>query len=84
MRKFFSFVAAAFVALTMNAQAISVADAIAEGMKLDSAATSEAEFVVEGFVINSNPSACPTTTRFGIWLTKLPMKANKSSRLMAV
>ena len=55
MRKFFSFVAAAFVALTMNAQAISVADAIAEGMKLDSAATSEAEFVVEGFVINSQP-----------------------------
>ena len=55
MRKFFSFVAAAFVALTMNAQAISVADAITEGMKLDSAATSEAEFVVEGFVINSQP-----------------------------
>lgn len=55
MKKFFSFVAAAFVALTMNAQAISVADAIAEGMKLDSAATSEAEFVVEGFVINSQP-----------------------------
>jgi len=55
MKKFFSFVAAAFVALTMNAQAISVADAITEGMKLDSAATSEAEFVVEGFVINSQP-----------------------------
>ena len=53
MRKFFSFVAAAFVALTMNAQAISVADAIAEGMKLDSMGVSEAEYTVEGFVINA-------------------------------
>ena len=53
MKKFFSFVAAAFVALTMNAQAISVADAIAEGMKLDSMGVSEAEYTVEGFVINA-------------------------------
>ena len=53
MRKFFSFVAAAFVALTMNAQAISVADAITEGMKLDSMGVSEAEYTVEGFVINA-------------------------------
>ncbi len=53
MKKFFSFVAAALVAMTMNAQAISVADAIAEGMKLDSMATSEAEYTVEGYVINA-------------------------------
>ena len=53
MKKFFSFVAAAFVAMTMNAQAISVAEAIAEGMQLDSMATSEAEYTVEGYVINA-------------------------------
>ena len=53
MKKFFSFVAATLVALTMNAQAISVAEAVAEGMKLDSMATSEAEYVVEGYVINA-------------------------------
>ena len=53
MKKFFAFVAAAFVALTMNAEALTVAQAIEEGMKLDSAATSEAEYTVEGFVINA-------------------------------
>ncbi|MBQ7438778.1 MAG: hypothetical protein IJV28_02305 [Paludibacteraceae bacterium] len=53
MKKFFSFVAAALVAMTMNAQAISVADAITEGMKLDSMATSEAVYTVEGYVINA-------------------------------
>ena len=53
MKKFFTFVAAAFVALTMNAEALTVAQAIEEGMKLDSAATSEAEFTIEGFVINA-------------------------------
>lgn len=59
MKKFFAFVAAAFVALTMNAQAtdqpqvFTVAEAITEGMALDSAATSEDEYTVEGFVINA-------------------------------
>ena len=55
MKKFFSFVAAAFVALTMNAQAISVADAITAGMALDSAATSEATYTIEGYVVNAQP-----------------------------
>ena len=53
MRKFFTFVAAAFVALTMNAQAISVADAITACMALDSAATSEADYTIEGYVVNA-------------------------------
>ncbi len=53
MRKFFTFVAAAFAAMTMNAQAISVADAYQIGMALDSAATSEADYTVEGYVINA-------------------------------
>ena len=43
MKKFFTFVAAAFAAMTINAQAISVADAITAGMALDSAATSEVQ-----------------------------------------
>ena len=62
MRKFFTFVAAAFVALTMNAQAISVADAITAGMALDSAGVSEADYTIEGYVVN----ACRflTATRF--------------------
>ena len=55
MKKFFSFVAAAFVALTMNAQTISVADAITAGMALDSAATSEATYTIEGYVVNAQP-----------------------------
>jgi len=55
MKKFFSFVAATFVALTMNAQAISVADAISVGMALDSAATSEATYTIEGYVVNAQP-----------------------------
>lgn len=55
MRKFFTFVAAAFVALTMNAQAISVADAIAAGMALDSAATSVDDYTIEGYVVNAQP-----------------------------
>ena len=53
MKKFFTFVAAAFVALTMNAQAISVADAITACMALDSAATSEADYTIEGYVVNA-------------------------------
>ena len=53
MRKFFTFVAAAFVALTMNAQAISVADAITACMALDSAGVSEADYTIEGYVVNA-------------------------------
>ena len=53
MKKFFSFVAAALVALTMNAQALTVAQAYAIGMELDSAATSTEEYTVEGYVINA-------------------------------
>ena len=53
MKKFFSFVAAAFVALTMNAQAISVADAITACMALDSAGVSEADYTIEGYVVNA-------------------------------
>jgi len=53
MRKFFTFVAAAFAAMTMNAQAISVADAITACMALDSAATSEADYTIEGYVVNA-------------------------------
>ncbi len=55
MKKFFTFVAAAFAALTINAQAISVADAITAGMALDSAATSEATYTIEGYVVNAQP-----------------------------
>ena len=55
MKKFFTFVAAAFAAMTINAQAISVADAIAAGMALDSAATSEADYTIEGYVVNAQP-----------------------------
>ena len=53
MKKFFTFVAAAFAAMTINAQAISVADAIAACMALDSAATSEADYTIEGYVVNA-------------------------------
>ena len=59
MKKFFTFVAAAFVALTMNAQApaeaeaLTVAEAIEECMALDSAATSEADYTIEGYVVNA-------------------------------
>ncbi len=55
MKKFFTFVAAAFAAMTINAQAISVADAITAGMALDSAATSEADYTIEGYVVNAQP-----------------------------
>ena len=55
MKKFFTFVAAAFAALTMNAQAITVAEAYAAGMALDSAATSEATYTIEGYVVNAQP-----------------------------
>jgi len=51
MKKFFAFVAATCMAMTMNA--ITVAEAITAGMALDSAATSEAEYTVEGYVINA-------------------------------
>ena len=53
MKKFFTLFFATFVALTMNAEALTVAQAIEEGMKLDSAATSEVEYTIEGFVINA-------------------------------
>ena len=53
MKKFFTFVAAAFAALTINAQALTVAEAMEVGMALDSMATSEAEYTVEGYVINA-------------------------------
>lgn len=53
MRKFFTFVAAAFVAMTMNAEAITVAEAIQAGMALDSMATSEEEYTVEGYVFDA-------------------------------
>lgn len=52
MRKFFAFVAAALVAMTMNA--ITVNEAIAAGMALDSMAVSETEYTVEGYVINAS------------------------------
>ena len=55
MKKFFTFVAAAFAAMTINAEAISVADAITAGMALDSAATSEADYTIEGYVVNAQP-----------------------------
>ncbi len=51
MKKFFAFVAAACMAMTMNA--ITVADAITEGMKLDSMGVSTEEYTVEGYVINA-------------------------------
>ena len=53
MKKIFTFVAAAFVALTMNAEVLTVAQAIEAGMALDSMATSETEYTVEGYVINA-------------------------------
>lgn len=53
MKKLFTFVAAAFVALSMNAEAITVAAAIEAGMALDSAATSTQDYTVEGYVINA-------------------------------
>lgn len=53
MKKFFTFVAAAFVALTMNAQAISVADAITATMALADSTTSEAAYTVEGYVVDA-------------------------------
>ena len=53
MKKFFTFVAAAFAAMTINAQAISVADAITACMALDSAAISESEYTIEGFVVDA-------------------------------
>ena len=53
MKKFFTFVAAAFAALTINAQAISVADAITACMALDSAGVSEADYTIEGYVVNA-------------------------------
>jgi|GEM_PF-6999890 len=53
MKKFFSFVAALFVAMTMNAEAISVAAAIEAGMALDSAATSTDDYQIEGYVVDA-------------------------------
>ena len=53
MKKFFTFVAAAFAAMTINAEAISVADAITACMALDSAGVSEADYTIEGYVVNA-------------------------------
>lgn len=55
MKKFFTFIAAAFVAMTVNATAMTVADAYAYGMTLDSAAVSPDTITVEGYVINAGP-----------------------------
>lgn len=52
MKKFFAFVAAALTALTMNARQLNVAQAIEEGMKLDSMATSTVIDTIEGYVLN--------------------------------
>ena len=52
MKKFFAFVAAAMTALTMNARQLTVAQAIEEGMKLDSMATSTVIDTIEGYVLN--------------------------------
>ena len=51
MKKFFAFAVAACMAMSMNA--ITVADAITEGMKLDSMGVSTEEYTVEGYVINA-------------------------------
>ena len=51
MKKFFAFVAAVCMAMSMNA--ITVAEAMTEGMKLDSAGTSTADYTIEGYVINA-------------------------------
>ena len=59
MKKFFTFVAAVMTALTMNAEVLTVAQAIEATMALDSAATSVDSVIVEGFVVNAqafNPS----------------------------
>ena len=53
MKKFFTFIAAALTAMTMSAQALTVAQAMEIGMALDSAAVSEQEYTVEGYVINA-------------------------------
>ena len=53
MKKFFTFIAAAFVAMTVNATAMTVAEAYAYGMTLDSAAVSPDTVTVEGYVINA-------------------------------
>lgn len=54
MKKFFTFVAAAFAALTINAEAITVAEAMAMGNALaDNAETDTV--VVEGYAVNVTP-----------------------------
>ncbi len=53
MKKFFTFIAAAFVAIAMNAEVMTVAQAYQYGMSLDSAATSVDSVTVEGYVINA-------------------------------
>lgn len=53
MKKIFSIVAAAFVALAMNAAPITVAQAVEEGMKLDSMGVSAEDYTVEGFAFNA-------------------------------
>ena len=51
MKKFFAFVAAACMAMTMNA--ITVAEAVTAGMALDSMGVSTEDYTVEGYVINA-------------------------------
>lgn len=53
MKKIFTFIAAAFVAMTMNATVMTVAEAYQYGMSLDSAAVSPDSVTVEGYVINA-------------------------------
>ena len=53
MKKIFTFIAAAFVAMTMNATVMTVAEAYQYGMSLDSAAVSPDTVTVVGYVINA-------------------------------
>ncbi|MBO4690536.1 MAG: hypothetical protein J5621_06640 [Paludibacteraceae bacterium] len=53
MKKFFAFVAAAMTALTINAEVLTVAQALERGMALDSLATDSIEVTVEGIVNNA-------------------------------
>jgi hypothetical protein len=50
MKKIFSFIAATLVAMSMNAEAISVAQALQIAGQLEPGATTEAEYEIEGYV----------------------------------
>ena len=53
MKKIFTLLFAACVVAVMNAEVLTVAQAYEIGMALDSEATSETEYTVEGYVINA-------------------------------